>query len=293
MLQTAEQVFFPSKTLFKAMTQQYEPYGRLRKTPDEVLKAKFTDKSLPLRDEHRQKIGTVDNFVYRNDSWEGDIIFNKKLMQQDDINQLLSGQKKDLSIGYHWTLKKDNNDIGSDGDQTDILVDHVAWTQKGRCSSEQGCGLDSLTEERKTGHDTAILMSDCDEKDIKIQELTAEISTLKEQKVGLDSRLESLSDYETKDMVSTIKEILHISNYTEDSLKTLSLEDLKDRLAIVKMGKGQDAENLPAFPPGSEETLDQRNARLQKAKKAKNLYNTGDSVDLTSLMPEDQTGGSS
>lgn len=279
----AEQVFFPSKPLFKAMTQEHAGHGRLRKTPEEVQKAKFVEKSIPLRNEHRQKIGFVDNFVFKNDSWEGDVIFNKRSMNKDDIHKLLTGQKKDLSIGYQYTLVKDNNDIGSDGDQTDLLIDHVAWTQKGRCTSDQGCGLDSTTENRITGHDTAILMSDCDEKDLKIQELTAEIATLKSERAGLDSQLSDLGNYQEAEKVTLKKEILLRSNYGEDSLKELTLDDLKDRLAVIKMGKGQDSPDLPAFPPGTEESAKDRAERKGKI----DPYTSGQGVEMMELIADD------
>ncbi len=245
--------------MIKAMIQEYNGV-KLRKTPEAIKAAKFTHVSIPLRNDHYNydTIGEASNFRQVGDEWRGDIYFDKSKLNEIDLGKLRRLEKKDLSLGYNYKLHKIKNDK-FEGDMTDLLINHLAWVDTGRCSSADGCGLDSA-EDYLQAHDKVIIMTKCDEIEAENKQLRekltandadykAQIETLQTLNVdlvvlnkGLDARI---AEYEVADKADTIKEIIERSNYAEDSLTTLTLKDLKEKLETLKMGKAHDS-----YPPG-------------------------------------------
>lgn len=255
MLENDDFIIFPQKTMIKSMVQEYNGV-KLNKSPETIANAKFVSKFIPLLNDHynNEAIGQATNFKHVGDEWRGDIYFDKSKLNETDLGKLRRLERKELSLGYKYDLKKLEDDEIF-GDMENLRVEHLAWVETGRCSSDDGCGLDS-SDETQHAHDTVIIMTKCDE-------IEAENKLLKEKLTATDSVSENnrdtiaklteqskklseqLDGYQALDRADTMKEIIEISSYAEDSLEKLSLQDLKDKLETLKKGKAHDN-----YPPG-------------------------------------------
>lgn len=147
MIKTSEAYIYPQRKLFREMVQVYDGLI-LRKTLEAIKKAKFKTDPTPFFDTHDaislNLIGDVRNLTLDLDGiqgWRGDVYFQKDKLSEDQKIALLTGQKRDLSIGFEYTLVTTPEDPGVYGDQTEIVVDHIAWVDQGRCTLPY-CGLD-------------------------------------------------------------------------------------------------------------------------------------------------------
>jgi hypothetical protein len=87
----------------------------------------------------------------------------------DDSKQFIE-QNGDVSVGFrHRNMRvddydgvvggTDDSDVELTGYQTDILINHVASVRNGRCSSEEGCGVnvtDGIDSDIGHGHTTSV-----------------------------------------------------------------------------------------------------------------------------------------
>ena len=147
MSETSDQIIFIQKTLFRAMKQ---PYGDLimLKSKEEVAKAQFTNSIIDLRIDHEDRvIGEVRNINLVGDEWKGDVIFIKSKMTEEELSDIRTLKKRDLSIGFFNTPVKSNIQ-GIDIEQTDLLIEEVSWVEEGRCSFPL-CGLDKTSDGRE------------------------------------------------------------------------------------------------------------------------------------------------
>jgi hypothetical protein len=270
--ETEEEIIFEQKTMFAEGIQDYETglviddeeiIIKMAKLPKHVRDAKFVDSVIPLNDEHNKSrvIGFVDNFVLVEDQnkgvhWNGDFHFQKKMLSPNDLEQLQSLEKRDVSIGFFFTpIEADENDP-FDIIQTEILIDHVAWTIEGRCSYPT-CGLDNKPQEsnivnllnivkEKYNNDSKkslnfdskiryfdhmdfevlnIMPNDCKDKDAKIKSLETENDSLKAENLILKTTNDS-----TESKIKTLNvEHSNLIKEQDSKLKavTKELEDLK------------------------------------------------------------------
>lgn len=88
----------------------------------------------------------------RYDADEESLIEDLYIPETDEEALRFIEENQDVSVGFHNRVYReydgDTGDLtdeeGVDGYQVDIYGNHIAGVERGRCSSEQGCGLDSF-----------------------------------------------------------------------------------------------------------------------------------------------------
>jgi hypothetical protein len=108
-------------------------------------------------------------YSVENDSLDADLFFPVT----DEESRAFIEQYGDVSVGFrHRNTRVDeydgivggtDSDVELTGYQTDILVNHVASVRNGRCSSEEGCGVQVTNTDDSNlqhGHVTAVTDSD-------------------------------------------------------------------------------------------------------------------------------------
>ena len=181
------------------------PDGQYRKTLADIQGLQFATEETPLHDNHRGRvIGKVVNKQLAHDRWVGDIVFTKALLTPEELHQLLTLQKKELSIGFSYTPLDDR--------QTDILVEEVSWTEAGRCGS--ACALDSTR-----AHTYEVIPM--------TEELQKEIALLKEE----------LGKYRQQEKDSLIADIVKRSTYQAEELKKLDICALRAMSGVLQKAK--------------------------------------------------------
>lgn len=260
MIETDEVIMFPDKIMFRAMTQQFERGIRMRKSEHEVKNAKFVNKIIPLVNDHdtSQIIGFAENFVYsdKDKAWRGDVVFEKKELPEDQLQQVRTLAKRDLSIEYEFSFRKNSDEefkkTGILGDQTKLLIHNIAWVDSGRCSFPK-CGLDTknlltsidsreptrlfLTEHYKDilgKKEKVNTLPDCDHKELKdkLAEQIAEIKTLNDSLEKYKEDNEKFVAEQKDTLISLItektgKDAKHYQDKSNELLLEL-LEELKD-----------------------------------------------------------------
>lgn len=248
MMETDKHFIFPGKTIFRVMTQNYDGILWRKDLPD-VKAARFNSDTIPIHNGHyNEDIGYIVNMTFTNDRWDADFYFDKSKMSESDQQDLATGKKRDVSIGFTCRDEAtDFDEVGFHGYQRDITVNHISWEQKGRCPSPM-CGLDSANHRYEV-----IDLTECDEIKQKLAEITArkeaadaDITAIKLENTTLKTALDA---YQVKEKADTIEAILKISSYDKADLEAETLEDLTKKLNTL--GK---AKVIPAFPVGDNET---------------------------------------
>jgi hypothetical protein len=147
---TTDEIIFRNVVSAKEGVMKYHD-GVWYKPADEIKKAaETTEKKALMTGTHLspREIGYVTKPKYGKPYKRGKMIrdwhFKKSQMNKEEIEQLLTGEKMDVSMGY----KTDNikmagtfNTMQYDGINANLEVDHFLWTHEGRCSEKDGCGL--------------------------------------------------------------------------------------------------------------------------------------------------------
>ena len=286
MIENDEFIMFPEKTMFRAMVQQFGLI-KMRKSEEDVKKAKFIEKIIPLVNDHdvTQIIGYAENFTYHADkkSWTGDILFEKKYLSDSQLKQIRSLAKRELSIEYEYTLKKNSEDEFKKtriiGDQTELLIHNIAWVNSGRCESV--CGLDTKNLLRAIdSNENAKLFShevyklpdkDCDHKELKSQivEKDSEIKKLTEYAAKMKTTVDA---YLNKERDSIVEQLTKKTGKDAKHYKEKSLELLKELYEEVKDVKKD------GFPDGEQVEQDD--------KKFNELDFLGGTNDISQLLEE-------
>ena len=142
--------------LAKEMIYHYDDYDAFRPRAELEAVAPFV-KGVPVTRGHpgakivtdrSEVLGWMTSSEYEDDELRGVLEITDKSLIED----IQSGKLKGVSPGHFSRLDKtsDGEFEGSHYDvvQRDIFVDHIAIVEKGRCSTEDGCGI-MLDEEVK------------------------------------------------------------------------------------------------------------------------------------------------
>lgn len=238
-------IVFEGRTLFKAMVQQFGEV-KLRKTPEAVQSARFTGLSIPLVNDHHDTavLGEVRNMRYQPHKWVGDVYFNRSKLSVEQEHLLKSGQKKDLSIGYSYKLLPAGDHDQAMGLQTDIVVEHLAWVDTGRCGS--ACALYDAEGVRPTATETVNLMTECDELVKKLQAQDAATAALTTE---LELARAELATYRARERDGLVDQLLKVSKYSRDDLKDDPIETLRIKLDVLQKAKDT---RTAAYPEGQD-----------------------------------------
>lgn len=146
-------------TVARPMEQQYRINGdtyTFKKVESELRKAAWTfdNNPHPLGHPETGVVKATDDIhgFWKNVRYEDDegIVADLYLPSNDDEALEYVSDHGDVSIGFYNRLKQ-TDESGVDAIQTDIVGDHIASVTHGRCSGEDGCGLNA------DGQNTAVV----------------------------------------------------------------------------------------------------------------------------------------
>ena len=232
-------------TIAKEMIQDYngkkvyKPADSLRVILEHGENRPITDAHPPgkLVTSNSQRKGYIENLTFTDEyELKADMIVTDTKL----ADEIKSGKKREVSVGFHAKIIDAHgvfNDEEYDQIQTDMLLDHVAALENGRCSLLDGCGFKNPTPVIKDTAPKAV--TDEAKKAIELAnsliedkriELIAEISAINDT-IDRDS-LDAMSIDELK----RLKTVLDTSNITIPSSKPIV--DLKSGIdsAYAKVG---------------------------------------------------------
>lgn len=239
--QVADGVMKVPATIATPMVQEYrmgDKMVRILKCPDQLKKAVDFADGRYVCDDH-----PLERRVTQPQQVKGRL-HDSKLNEKGGIDTVLSitdaslqkkveNGKRDVSIGFDCALlwksgtftDAEGKEFAYDAIQVNILIDHVAVVEQGRCSIFDGCGI----------HTDATTAA-------QLEELSA-LDDLKGQVAALELEIKTpLADH-----------ILSVSDKkTKEELLTLPLTDLKELEALVLDAKPAD---LPGGATGGAQNL--------------------------------------
>ena len=207
-------------------------------------------------------LGFLRNPLAENDELKGIL----EISDKDLIGDIKAGRIGEVSPGFFCTLDHTAgtlDDAEYDAVQRDILLNHVAVVQNGRCSIEDGCGLNLDSVDSPPDLigklDTAIGMA-TNEWDNTLRDLLMEVKemimaegTTGDTKDGTDTELDALkktvkkiegerdSLKENLEAIIKVEKDAIIAELTEmqdakkkEDLETLKLDELKKELEMVR-----------------------------------------------------------
>ena len=173
-----ELLIFPNRVFAKEIVQRYDGEDKnMYKSADEIKQMVRNMKKFPpaISWEHppsdtltslKQIMGQVKNPRFKDGRAIADLVYSRNSLGEDKYQELLTGKKPDLSIGFFYDEDPTEGEFkGSayQSQQKNIFVNHVATTSQGRCSTEEGCGLRVRYDSKgvkKFAYDTMVLSTD-------------------------------------------------------------------------------------------------------------------------------------
>lgn len=146
-----DRFFVAPATVAKPIKQKYRYDGDIKtfkKPADELRKSAWSLDNKPFTLGHPSsgRVRGVEDTrgFWRDPDYETDADeLNAKLyvpVNDDEALQHIS-ENGDVSVGFsHRIVASDEEDV--DGYQTDLYYDHIASVKEGRCSGEEGCGIE-------------------------------------------------------------------------------------------------------------------------------------------------------
>lgn len=142
------------------MIQKYDD-GKIVKTAEELQKAdnralkempivKFYDQHSKGKEDERIvgfALPPIGMPSFNKGKIKRDIFYDKGVITQQELQELRTAphsSKKDVSIGFIDNTQYQKglwNGQSVDGYSKDMALDHLAWVEHGRCSTNDGCGL--------------------------------------------------------------------------------------------------------------------------------------------------------
>lgn len=172
-----EVIVFPNRVVAKEIVQfyqdenkhMYKPAGQLRRTTQFMKKfppaVSWEHPRTDTLTNLKEPVGWTENPHFKDGRSIADIVYAREWLGDDRYQDLITGKKPDLSIGFFYDEVSDEGEFDGtpyQSSQHNIFVNHIATTKKGRCSTEEGCGLlsryDSLTEGKQFAYDSVSLM---------------------------------------------------------------------------------------------------------------------------------------
>lgn len=225
----------------------YKPANSLRTVLDHGENRPITDNHPPgkLVTSNSQRKGYIENLTFTDDSeLKADIVVTD-IKLADEIK---SGKKREVSAGFHSKIVDVRgvfNDVEYDQMQTDILLDHVAALENGRCSLLDGCGFKNPTQIIKqdsaqaTAPVTTAVVSDEAKKTIELAN-----SLIADQRIGLIAEISTISDTIDRDSldamsVDELKRLKTALDTSNTTITTKPVADLKTGIdaAYAKVGE--------------------------------------------------------
>lgn len=151
-------MMFEQIVLAKEIVQDYDG-KKVYKPADELRKILDHGENRPITDEHpvkgivtsiTERKGFIKNLTFTDtNELRSDMIITCPVL----IDAIKSGKQREVSIGFYSDIDRTPgvfNDTHYTEVQKNILLDHVASTEKGRCSRQNGCGIHKMDSVPKT-----------------------------------------------------------------------------------------------------------------------------------------------
>lgn len=146
----ADEFYKFSATVARPIPQKYVIAGdeyTFKKPPDELQKAAWSLDNKPWTLDHpkTKAVKSVDQIhgFWKNPRWIGDtqdLDLDLYFPTNDERAREYVSETDEVSVGFTHRLRK-ADESGIDAYQTNMYFDHVASVENGRCSGEEGCGL--------------------------------------------------------------------------------------------------------------------------------------------------------
>ena len=173
-----ELLVFPNRVFAKEIVQRYDSEDKdMYKSANEIKQMVRNMEKFPpaISWEHpptdtltslKQVMGQVKNPRFKDGRAIADLEYSRKQLGEDKYQELLTGKKPDLSIGFFYDedpTPGQHQGKAYQSQQKNIFVNHVATTSQGRCGTEEGCGLRVRYDSKgvkKFAYDTMALSTD-------------------------------------------------------------------------------------------------------------------------------------
>ena len=211
-------------TLAREMVLDYGGVKILKPSAELEAAAKFAD-GLPVTREHpeagivtdrAQVLGFMRNPLFENDELKGVL----EIADVDLIADVKSGKVKEVSGGFFCNIDMTPGVLGDskyEAVQKDIFMNHVAIVDQGRCSIEDGCGLN------------------LDSKDVDappVDDGAEALDRVTAERDALQGELEALVKVERDAIVADLLRLQDTKK--EADLAELKLDALKKELEMVR-----------------------------------------------------------
>lgn len=219
-------------TIAKEIVQDYD--GRKVYKPADSLRVMLDHgENRPVTDDHPakrvvtsnvQRKGFIDNLCFTDDSeLKADITVTAAKL----IDSIKSGKKREVSVGFYSTVVDAHgvfNDTEYDQIQTDMLLDHVAIVENGRCSLLDGCGFTKPTHVIKQDSVPAAV-SDEAKKAIELAN-----SLIADQRIGLIAEISAINDTIDRDTLDAmaVDELKRLKTALDTSTTTIQTKPVAD-----------------------------------------------------------------
>ena len=232
-------------TIAKEMIQDYngikvyKPADSLRAILEHGENRPITDNHPPgkLITSNSQRKGYIENLTFTDDSeLKADMIVTDTKL----ADEIKSGKKREVSVGFHSKIVDVHgvyNDVEYDQMQTDMLLDHVAALENGRCSLLDGCGFKEPIPAIKQDSAPEVI-SDEAKKAIKLAN-----SLIADQRIGLIAEISTINDTIDRDTldamsVDELKRLKTAIDTSTTTIQTKPVADLKTGIdaAYAKVG---------------------------------------------------------
>jgi hypothetical protein len=231
-------------TIAREMVQDYDG-DKVYKPADSLRTMLNHGENKPVTDTHppdqivtsnSQIKGYIDNLVFTDDS---ELCTDVTVSNQKLIDAIKSGKQREISIGFR-AKTIDAHGVFNDREytkiQTDMLLDHVAIVENGRCSLLDGCGFKNPIPVIK--QDSAPAVSDEAKKAIELAN-----SLIEDKRIELIAGISAINDTIDRDTldamsVDELKRLKTAIDTSTTSISTKPVADLKTGIdaAYAKVG---------------------------------------------------------
>jgi len=234
-------------TIAKEMIQDYNG-KKVFKSADSLRAMLDHGENRPITDNHppgklvtsnSQRKGYIENLTFTDEhELKADMIVTDTKL----ADEIKSGKKREVSIGFHAKIVDAHGvfaDMEYDQIQIDMLLDHVASLENGRCSLLDGCGFKNPTPAIKQDSAPApTVVSDEAKKAIELAN-----SLIADQRIGLIAEISAINDTIDRDTldamaVDELKRLKTAIDTSSTSISTKPVVDLKSGIeaAYAKVG---------------------------------------------------------
>ena len=288
--------------LAKEMIYHYDDYDAFRPSDELEAIAPFI-KGVPVTRGHPEAKIVTDRMEVMG--WAQDAEYEDdelrvvlEIADKSLIEDIQSGKLRGVSPGHFSRLDKASSGeyegTHYDATQRDIFIDHIAIVEKGRCSTEDGCGI-MLDEESK---DKSLKKEEGDEGEIMEPKV---IEKKVEAAIGVAEKIEKKAEEEKtvleeivkleevpSAVIAKVKKAIGIAEKIGEEAKEKlveNLEKVKEAVVGTKEGEGEKKDKYPLPDEKKGEIDAETKAAIGKLKTERDELKT----ELDEIVAEEKT----